>query len=171
MQSENIKIIPLTLTEWEGIQSENDSLKTQLTAAEARAEAAEKSAANLREELQRHYEIAHREITCQSQRATAAESRAERMRAALEAVEKWMESEDGPIYRLWEDTDICAYDNAELTWEQALAEVRDTKIDAVTLGHGVKWEAITLYREILAALNPPDCQRQLALGGEEGEGK
>ena len=86
------------------------------------------------------------------------------LRAALGAVEAWMSSDTGPICKLWEDGDIGAYDDNPTDWEQTLFDVRDWKngcVPTASLGYGVEWEAVTIYRAVQAALNPrekhPDC--------------
>ena len=90
-----------------------------------------------------------------------AEAEAAKLRGALVKVEAYMAGEDGPIYRLWEDADICNYDNRECEWQETLAEVRDFKLEVSWLGYGTEWPVITLYREILAALEAPEAAREV----------
>lgn len=86
----------------------------------------------------------------------AIELRAEnaRLRAILAKVEEWMSREElrAPLFELWEGGDICGYDDNPFTWEQTLEQLRNPAIKAAILGHGVEWEAVTLYREVFAAL-------------------
>jgi hypothetical protein len=87
------------------------------------------------------------------QRAEAAEARAEAMRAALVKVEAYLASEESPLYSLWENGDICAYDDNPVdTWQGVLEELRNPSIDPAILGYGTEWIAVDVYREILAAL-------------------
>ena len=94
-----------------------------------------------------------------------AEAEAAKLRGALVKVEAYMAGEDGPIYRLWEDADICNYDNRECEWQETLAEVRDFKLEVSWLGYGTEWPVITLYREVLAALEAPEAARHCATCG------
>jgi hypothetical protein len=88
-------------------------------------------------------------------RAEAAEARAETLRKALEQVEAYMASEESPLYHLWENGDICAYDDNPIDhWEEALLELRNFNIPADSLGYGTEWKAVALYREVLKALQP-----------------
>jgi hypothetical protein len=109
------------------------------------------------------------EINRLSRLLRAAEARAERYRAALEAVEKWFSRpEDGyPIYDHWGDGTIGDWDDNQWDWDTVLASVRDSTIPLYKLGAEIReWddiEEITLYRQILAALSG---QRQAALGSE-----
>jgi hypothetical protein len=109
--------------------------------AEARAETAE-----------RNY---HALWAQDNQRVEAAEARAEAMRAALVKVEAYFASEESPLYSLWEDGDICYYDYNPCTfWNEVLDQLQDCRIPVGSLGYGVEWPAVTLYREVLAALAP-----------------
>lgn len=69
----------------------------------------------------------------------------------LDKVEKYMSSEDGPLYRRWEDCEIGQYEGHELNWEDTLAQVRDASISAADLGTEGDCEEVRLYREVLAA--------------------
>ena len=97
-----------------------------------------------------------------------AESEASRLRAALEAVEKWMSGKgDGyALFDLWGAGDIGCFEDIEWDWETTIESVRDLSIALSKLsGEDLPdWriEPVVLYRQILAALSP-DCQRQAAL--------
>jgi len=89
-------------------------------------------------------------------RVEAAEARAEAMRKALEKVEKYFASEESPLYSLWENGDICSWDdNPREKWEHVLEDLGDLENFQMTeldIGMGVKWQAVAIYRTILAAL-------------------
>jgi len=108
----------------------------------------------LESDPERHYIRMRETIQYERELRQKAEARAADLAGVLGKAEAWMASEDGPIYRLWEDTDICNYDNRECEWEETLAEVRNFNIPADCLGYGTEWAAVKLYREVLAALNP-----------------
>lgn len=85
------------------------------------------------------------------------------LRAALEKVEAWMASEDEPLFKLWEDGDICEYDDNPLDkWEDVLTELRNRSIDPAILGYGTEWPEVALYREILLALSPQSADNRTA---------
>ena len=141
---------------WQREQAKNAELEAQL--AEAKDEAKEHEAARLT-----HYEL-WRE----------AYPRAARLEAALKAVEEYMASEEGPLYRLWENTDIGDYDDTTTDWEQTLFDLRDWKngcVPAASLGYGTEWPEVVLYRQVLAALAPEPAANEHAERGErEGNG-
>lgn len=119
------------------ISEEKEKTEAQLAEANARAETAERRA-----------EDADFNSGCEIKEKM-------RLRAALEAVERYMASEESPLYNLWENGDICDYDDNPVdTWVGVLDELRNFSIDPVILGHGVEWLAVNVYREVLAALNP-----------------
>lgn len=75
--------------------------------------------------------------------------------AILRKVEAYMSSEDGPLYRLWENCDIGDYDDYQTNWEQTLFDLRDWKngcVPVASLGGGTEWPEVLLYREILQCL-------------------
>lgn len=80
----------------------------------------------------------------------------DRLRAALEMVEAYLSSDESPLYSLWENGDICSWDdNPREKWEHVLEDLGDLENFQMTeldIGMGVKWEAVTIYRTILAAL-------------------
>jgi hypothetical protein len=94
-------------------------------------------------------------------RITELEAENVRLRAALVKVEAYMAGEEGPICRLWENCDIGDYDDYQTDWEQTLFDLRDWKngcVPAASLGGGTEWPEVILYREILAALAPPESE-------------
>src|SRR5262245_15047108 len=80
----------------------------------------------------------------------------DRLRAALEMVEAYLSSDESPLYSLWENGDICSWDdNPREKWEHVLEDLGDLENFQMTeldIGMGVKWEAVTIYRTILTAL-------------------
>ena len=87
-----------------------------------------------------------------------------KLRAALVKVEAYIAGEDGPLFELWEDGDIGNYDDTPTEWEQTLFDIRDWKhgsVPTASLGYGTEWPAVTLYREILAALEAPEGAREV----------
>ena len=95
-----------------------------------------------------------------------------RLRAALEAVEKWMSGKgDGyALFDLWGAGDIGCFEDMEWDWETTIDSVRDLSVPIKNLsGEDLPdWriEPVALYRQILAALSP-DCLRQAAIGKEK----
>jgi hypothetical protein len=105
--------------------------------------------------------LAHaKKLKLKTSGATTAEVEAalaeyDRLRAALERVEKYLASEESPLYTLWENGDICSWDdNPREFWKDVLDDLRNFKMSVLDIGHGVEWEAVTVYRAVLAALEP-----------------
>lgn len=75
------------------------------------------------------------------------------MHETLQKVEAYMASDESPIVSLWENGDICDYDeNPCEYWNEVLAQLRDLNIPAECLGYGATWAALTIYREVWQAL-------------------
>jgi hypothetical protein len=99
-----------------------------------------------------------------------AEARAEAMRAALKQVEAWFTSDDGPLFRLWENCELGEWeyeDGGQKTWEATLHLVRDSTIPAASLGCIYPYPEVRLYRQVRAALAP--ATPQLSAEAEERE--
>jgi predicted nucleic acid-binding Zn-ribbon protein len=93
-------------------------------------------------------------------RLVTAEARAADLRGVLTKVEAYMSSEEGPLYRLWENCDIGDYDDYQADWEQTLFDIRDSKsVPAASVGGGTEWPEVLLYREVLKALTPDERQK------------
>jgi ABC-type oligopeptide transport system substrate-binding subunit len=88
-----------------------------------------------------------------SQEKRQLEAENAKLRAALERVKAYLITDESPLYGLWENGDICAYDeNPVEKWEEVLEELDNPSIDADIIGYGTQWAAVKLYREVLAAL-------------------
>jgi hypothetical protein len=86
-------------------------------------------------------------------RAEKAEAHAATFKEALTKVEVYLASEYGPLYKLWEDGDICSWDdNPRDVWKDVLGDLRNPKMSTLDIGHGVGWDAVTIYRAAQAAL-------------------
>jgi|SRR5262245_23362686 len=124
------------------VNAENKILKAQLAEAHAKID-----------ELRKDWDI---EISAKWQaqsRAEKAEADAARLRAALEMVEDYLCSEESPLYALWENGDICSWDdNPRERWSDVIDDMRNSKMSISDIGHGVEWQAVTVYRLVWAAL-------------------
>jgi hypothetical protein len=136
------------------LSEEVERLEKQLAEANARAEAYNTEigrlcACNARNCIDRDAAI---------ERAEQAEARAADLAKALGQVKAYLSSEEGPLYALWENGDICSWDdNPREKWEHVLEDLGDLENFQMTeldIGMGVKWEAVTVYRTVQAALNP-----------------
>ena len=63
----------------------------------------------------------------------------------------YFESEGGPLYQLWEDCDIGAFDDLEWDFALTLAQARDPERPIPDLGNIGDHPAIRLYRRIVSA--------------------
>lgn len=82
--------------------------------------------------------------------------RVKTLEGALQPLVEWMASEDGPIYDLWEEGEICNWDNKDTTWLEALAGVNDEvmypMLDDLRTGF-YDCLAVGLYRQARQALS------------------
>lgn len=106
-----------------------------------------------------HYDIgAIRRIAERGLAATTATPvpDAEALRAALEEVEKWFISKDGPLQREYDDGALCNWDDVTAEWADCLDHIQNSNVDVWTEA----WRdsgAVALYRRIrrvLAAIAP-----------------
>jgi chromosome segregation ATPase len=144
--------------------AEMEEIEAQLADALAAKEAAEKRAENQASRADSYARTAQAVLRDAGpalvearDRAESAEARAADLAGVLTKVEAYMASEDGPLYRLWENCDMGDYDDYQTEWEQTLFDVRDWKngcVPAASVGGGTEWPEVLLYREVLAALNP-----------------
>src|SRR5262245_23629019 len=131
-----IKNTDEAIENWNKAQARIRELSAQLAAANARWEAATKGA--------EFVPLLDLEI---------AEADAAQLREALEKVEDYLCSEESPLYALWENGDICSWDdNPRERWSDVIDDMRNSKMSISDIGHGVEWQAVTVYRLVWAAL-------------------
>lgn len=104
-------------------------------------------------------ELAIRELekrlTEQQQATIAADRRIEAAKAVLAAVETWMASESGPLFALWENGEVGAYeydDGGDIDWPQTLANIRDLNCPEEQLGCDGAPVEVGIYRQVYGLL-------------------
>lgn len=124
----------------------NNAIRADRLRAIERAEAAERE----RDEARELVTAGHREIE------RLAEAREGQLRTTLKKIENYFSVEESPLYHLWENGDICSWDdNPRERWVEVLDDLRNFKMPTLQIGMGVEWDAVMIYREVLAALAQP----------------
>lgn len=75
--------------------------------------------------------------------------------ATLAAVESWMAGESGPLFALWENGEVGAYeydDGGDIDWPQTLANIRDLNCPEEQLGCDGAPVEVGIYRQIYGLL-------------------
>lgn len=62
----------------------------------------------------------------------------------------FFESQDGPLYQMWENCDIGRFDGVEWDYPATLRALRDTEISIPDLGEIGDHPALRLYRQLLS---------------------
>jgi hypothetical protein len=88
-------------------------------------------------------------------RAETAEAQATTLREVITKVAEYLESEQSPLYSLWENGDICSWDeNPRESWKDVVEDLQNPQMATLDIGHGVEWDSVTIYRVVRAALAP-----------------